>query len=105
MTTKVEIKMVFMFQTLDILHGLSAHPRHIHYDNLPMQYAKIFFSSKKIKMNWKNVDTFKMFAQNIDCGYTLEPPWRGGSNEYPQFMFWIENMTNTYTPAYPNFTI
>ena len=28
------------------------------------------------------------FAQNIDCGYTLEPPRRGGSNEYPQSMFW-----------------
>ena len=28
-----------------------------------------------------------MFAQNIDCGYTLEPHWRGGSNENPQSMF------------------
>ena len=26
-------------------------------------------------------------AQNIDCGYSLEPPCRGGSNEYPQSMF------------------
>ena len=24
---------------------------------------------------------------NIDCGYALEPPHRGGSNEYPQSMF------------------
>ena len=33
-----------------------------------------------------------MFAQNIDCGYTLEPPpRRGGSNEYPQSMFWNKN--------------
>ena len=30
---------------------------------------------------------FLFFAQNIDCGYTLEPPRRGGSNEYPQSMF------------------
>ena len=30
-----------------------------------------------------------MFAKNIDCGYTLEPPHQGGgsSNEYPQCMF------------------
>ena len=28
-----------------------------------------------------------IFAQNIDCGYSLEPPHRGGSNEYPQSMF------------------
>ena len=25
--------------------------------------------------------------QNIDCGYSLEPPRRGGSNVYPQSMF------------------
>ena len=25
---------------------------------------------------------FLIFAQNIDCGYLLEPPRRGGSNEY-----------------------
>ena len=30
---------------------------------------------------------FLFFAKNIDCGYTLEPPRRGGSNEYPQSMF------------------
>ena len=29
-------------------------------------------------------------TQNIDCGYSLEPPRRGGSNEYPQSMFWAE---------------
>ena len=28
----------------------------------------------------------KIFAQNIDCGYTLELPRRGSSNEYPQSM-------------------
>ena len=26
-------------------------------------------------------------VQNIDCGYLLEPPRRGGSNEYLQSMF------------------
>ena len=30
---------------------------------------------------------FLIFAQNIDFGYSLEPPRRGGSNEYPQSMF------------------
>ena len=32
-------------------------------------------------------DIFHISAQNIDCGYSLEPPRRGGSNEYPQSMF------------------
>ena len=30
---------------------------------------------------------FLITAQNIDCGYSLEPPRRGSSNEYPQSMF------------------
>ena len=29
-------------------------------------------------------------SKNINCGYLLEPPHRGGSNEYPQSMFWAE---------------
>ena len=33
---------------------------------------------------------FHISAQNIDCWYTLEPPRRGGSNEYLQAMFWAE---------------
>ena len=28
--------------------------------------------------------------KNIDCGYSLEPSRRGGSNKYPQSMFWAE---------------
>ena len=48
---------------------------------------------------------FLIFAQNVDCGYTLEPPRRGGSNEYPQSMFLSKNKKNRYTPAYPSFAI
>ena len=33
---------------------------------------------------------FLISAQNINCGYSLELPRRGGSNEYPQSMFWAE---------------
>ena len=28
-----------------------------------------------------------VFAPNIDCGYSIEPPGRRGSNVYPQSMF------------------
>ena len=42
---------------------------------------------KTEKIQIKNSDIFPIFAQNIDCGYSLEPPRRGGSNEYPQSMF------------------
>ena len=30
---------------------------------------------------------FIFLLKKIDCGYSLEPPRRGGSNEYPQSMF------------------
>ena len=41
-----------------------------------------------IKMGFAEVYLFFLFLlQNIDCGYSLEPPRRGGSNVYPQSMF------------------
>ena len=76
-----------------------------HYENLPMQYTEIFIAVKMKNFQQKNFDIFLIFAQNIDCGYTLEPPRRGGSNEYPQSMFWSKNKKNRYTPAYPSFAI
>ena len=42
----------------------------------------------------KKPDIFHISAQNIDCGYSLEPPRRGGSNEYPQSMFLSNNKKN-----------
>ena len=42
---------------------------------------------KKWKISEKNSDIFNIIAQNINFGYSLEPPRRGGSNEYPQSMF------------------
>ena len=41
---------------------------------------------------------FFIFAKNIDYN-------RGGSNEYPQSMFWIKNKQNRYVPEIPSFTI
>ena len=76
-----------------------------HYENLPMQYTEIFEVVKNENFQLKIFDIFLIFAQNIDCGYTLEPPRRGGSNEYPQSMFWSKNKKNRYTPAYPSFAI
>ena len=43
---------------------------------------------------------FHISAQNIDCGYSLEPPRRGGSNEYPQSMF---SSKNKVYPCKPQF--
>ena len=53
----------------------------------------------------KNSDILHTSAKNIDCGYSLEPPRRGGSNEYPQSMFLAEIRKIMYTPVNPSFTI
>ena len=53
----------------------------------------------------KNSDTFHIAAQNIDYGYALEPPRRGGSNEYPQSMFSSKIRKIIYTPVNPSFTV
>ena len=39
----------------------------------------------------KGSDIFHISAQNINCGYSLEPLRQGGSNEYPQSMFLSRN--------------
>ena len=51
----------------------------------------------------KNLIFFHISAQNIDCGYSLEPPRRGGSNEYPQSMFLSKNKKNNVYPCKPQF--
>ena len=52
----------------------------------------------------KNSD-IHISAQNIDCGYSLEPPRRGGSNEYPQSRFLSRNKKNNVIPVNPSFTL
>ena len=63
------------------------------------------FPAIKMKFSLKfSFDIFDICAQNINYGYTLEPPRRGGSNEYPQSMFWIIiKKNNRYIPVNPSF--
>ena len=42
---------------------------------------------KRENFQIKYSDIFHIPAQDIDCEYSLEPPRRGDSNEYPQSMF------------------
>ena len=53
----------------------------------------------------KNSDIFHISAKNIDCGYSLEPPRRGGSNDHLKSMFLTRNKQIMYTPVNPSFTI
>ena len=45
----------------------------------------------------RGIHYFSYFAKIIDCGYSLEPPLRGGSNEYPQSILWAEIWKNIRT--------
>ena len=67
-----------------------------------MQYTALFHGYKNVHFQMIFFILFLIFAQNIDCGYTLEPPQRGGSNEYPQSMFWSKNKKKVY-PCKPQF--
>ena len=77
----------------------------MHYANMSVQYTAIFHGCKNDNFQMKIFDIFLIFAQNIDCGYKLEPPQRGGSKEYLQSMFWSKNNKNIYTRVHPTFSI
>ena len=48
-----------------------------------------------VKLGFMGVYIIFLFLfKNIDCGYSLEPPRRGGSNEYPQSIFLAEIWKN-----------
>ena len=74
---------------------------------MPIQIYWKFYHQKKKKQMWKfsykKSDIFHVSVQNIDCGYSLEPPRRGGSNEYPQSTFLSRNKKNNVYPCQPQF--
>ena len=78
--------------------------RRPHYENTPIQIYWKFYFQKTENFQIKISDIFHISAQNIDCGYSLEPPRRGGSNEYPQSVFFNRNKKIRYTPVNPRFT-
>ena len=61
------------------------------------------FTTKNENFQTKNSDVSHISAQNIDCGYSLEPPRRGGSNEYPHSKFLSKNKKNNVYPCKPQF--
>ena len=74
-----------------------------HYENMPIQNILKILPQKNENFQRKNSDIFHFSAQNIDCGYSLEPPRRGGSNEYPRSMFLSRNKKNNVYPYKPQF--
>ena len=78
-------------------------------DNLYITKTRLFkYTENFTTQKWKFSDRkfwyfFYISAQNKDCGYSLEPPRRGGSNGYPQSMCLSRNKTNNNYPCKPQF--
>ena len=70
-----------------------------HYENTPIQIHWKFYHQKWQFFTKKKSDIFHISAQNIDCGYSLEPPRRGGFNVPTSYVF---NKNNVY-PCKPQF--
>ena len=63
--------------------------------NIWSHITKIYlYNFHPVKPHFYIVKLLNLCSKNIDCGYSLEPPRRGGSNEYPQSMFLNRNMKN-----------
>ena len=68
------------------------------------KYTENFTTKKKKwKFSDKRIWYFSYFCSNIDCGYSLEPPRRGGSNEYPQSILLSKNKKNKVYLCKPQF--
>ena len=72
--------------------------------NKPIQIYWKNYHQKMKKIQIKILIIFHISDQNIDCGYSLEPPRQDGSNEYPQSMFLSRTTKKMYTPVNPSFT-
>ena len=81
----------YCLHTFQCLDGNETERLPITYENMPIQiYVRIHACSNILKIlppKNENSNIFHVSAQNIDCAYSLEPPRRGGSNEYPQSIF------------------
>ena len=63
-----------------------------HYENMPIQIYWKFYHIKMKIFRWKMPIFFLIYAQNIDCGYSLEPPLTSTHN----LCFWAEKKNNVY---------
>ena len=61
------------------------------------------FITKNESFLIKNSDILDISTQNIDCGYSLEPPRQGGSNKYSQYVVLSRNEKNNAYLCKPHF--
>ena len=83
-------------RTLHLVRMSGSNGSHGMMGSLPMDCSHNHLISNN-QLNNKN----KIHYENLPIQY-IE---RGGSNAYPQSMFWSKNKKNRYTPANPSFAI
>lgn len=54
-------------------------------------------AAKNVNFHTKLCDSFIIFAENKDCGYTIELVYQLGSSEYPQPMFTSRDTEKMHT--------
>ena len=76
----------FFWLPFDISFTHPSSRKHVYIILTPLNPT--FYSKTGV---YSGIHYFSYFVKkNIGCGYSLEPPRRGGSNGYPQSMFWEE---------------
>ena len=68
-----------------------------------LKYIQKISPPKSENFQIKDSDIFHISVQNIACGYSLELPRRGDSNEYSQSMFSGRNKKSNVYPCKPQF--
>ena len=106
--TPTELRVIDMFRKIHFSCPDPWVKATVHFSTSPLRkhtYSNILkiLPPKNENFQINNSDSFPISDQNIDCGYLLEPPRRGGSNENPQPMFLSRNKKNNVYPCKSQF--
>ena len=94
----------FLTTQIKIPHVNENFHQHLRWSIEKHAYSNILkISPPKTESFQTKILIFFMCAPNIDYGYSSEPPCRGGSNEYPQYMLLSRNKKNNVYPCKPQF--
>ena len=70
---------------------------------MPIQIYWKFYHKKNENFQINNPDIFHISAQNIDCGYSLEPFCEAVLTSTHNLCFWEEIRKNNVYPCKPQF--
>ena len=90
-------KRIKLSNKTSFMHKLQGQPHRFRKKHTSRKHFREMYTLKPHFYIEKNVVAgvylfFLFLFQNIDCGYSSEPPRRGGSNEYPQSIYVLEQV-------------